>query len=199
MLVHAPGDGSKATSLSIPRDDYVDIPGRPDAQYKGKIKQVYDLAFDQKAKQLVNQCGTDHGQRKQQEREAGRKAKIDTVRQSLGDVPVNHFAEVTLVAFFQIVQTAHTVQPITLCVNESTQDTYSGADFHQGQQQINAAVPCAAKRWRSGCTSDRGCRQRHQPRWARHHRLARWSPRSTRRALPGPTCITSPGLLQHRG
>lgn len=147
MLLHVPGDGSKATSLSIPRDDYVDLPGCPDGQCKGKIKQAYGLAFDQRAKQLVNDrsSSTDKGQREQQEREAGRKAEIDTVRQFLGGVPVDHFAEVTLVAFFQIAQV---VQPITVCVNENTQDTYSGADFHQGRQQIDAAQAVAFVRQR---------------------------------------------------
>lgn len=144
MLLHVPGDGSKATSLSIPRDDYVDIPGCPDGQCKGKIKQAYGLAFDQKAKQLVNEGG-DKSQREQQEREAGRKAEIDTVRQFLGGVPVDHFAEVTLVAFFQIAQV---VQPVTVCLNEDTQDSYSGADFHQGRQQINAAQAVAFVRQR---------------------------------------------------
>lgn len=144
MLLHVPGDGSKATSLSIPRDDYVDIPGCPDGQCKGKIKQAYGLAFDQKAKQLVNQGG-DKSQREQQEREAGRKAEIDTVRQFLGGVPVDHFAEVTLVAFLQIAQV---VQPITVCLNEDTQDSYSGADFHQGRQQVNAAQAVAFVRQR---------------------------------------------------
>ncbi|WP_245787496.1 LCP family protein [Amycolatopsis saalfeldensis] len=144
MLLHVPGDGSKATSLSIPRDDYVDIPGCPDGQCKGKIKQAYGLAFDQKAKQLANQGG-DKGQREQQEREAGRKAEIDTVRQFLGGVTVDHFAEVTLVAFFQIAQV---VQPITVCLNENTQDTYSGANFRQGQQQINASQAVAFVRQR---------------------------------------------------
>ncbi|MDT8915031.1 LCP family protein [Amycolatopsis sp. PS_44_ISF1] len=144
MLLHVPGDGSKATSLSIPRDDYVDLPGCPDGQCRGKIKQAYGLAFDQKAKQLVNQGG-DRSQREQQEREAGRKAEIDTVRQFLGGVPVDHFAEVTLVAFFQIAQV---VQPITVCVDENTEDSYSGADFHQGRQQIDAEQAVAFVRQR---------------------------------------------------
>jgi hypothetical protein len=44
--------------------------------------------------------------------------------------------EVTLVAFYQIAQV---VQPITVCVNANTVDRYSGANFHKGVQQINAA------------------------------------------------------------
>ncbi|WP_236794132.1 LCP family protein [Amycolatopsis sp. GM8] len=145
MLLHVPGDGSKATSISIPRDDYVDLPGCPDGICKGKIKQAYGYAFDAKAKQLVAQGATDKTQREQQARDAGRKAEIDTVRQFLGGVPVDHFVEVTLVAFFQIAQV---VQPVTVCVNEDTQDSYSGANFHKGQQQVNAEQAVAFVRQR---------------------------------------------------
>ena len=37
MLLHVPGDGSRATAVSIPRDDYVALPGRPDGVAAGKI------------------------------------------------------------------------------------------------------------------------------------------------------------------
>lgn len=145
MLLHVPGDGSKATSISIPRDDYVDLAGCPDKRCKGKIKQAYGLAFDARARQLAAQGVTDPAQREQQAREAGRKAEIDTVRQFLGGVPIDHFVEVTLVAFFQIAQV---VQPITVCVDEDTQDSYSGADFHRGPQQIDAQQAVAFVRQR---------------------------------------------------
>ena len=126
MLLHVPGDGSKATAISIPRDDYVSLPGCPDGQCKGKIKQAYGLAFDQAAKQLAQQGIADSPDREQQQRDAGRKAEIATVQQFLGGVPIDHFVEVTLVAFFQIAQV---VAPITVCVLATTHDTYSGASF----------------------------------------------------------------------
>ncbi|NMH96291.1 LCP family protein [Pseudonocardia acidicola] len=145
MLLHVPGDGSKATSISIPRDDYVSFPGSPDGTSKGKIKQAYGLAFDQAHRQLVAQGITDRATLEQRSRDAGRKEEIDAVRQFLGGVPVDHFVEVTLVAFYQIAQV---VQPITVCLNEATQDSYSGADFHAGQQQITAAQAVAFVRQR---------------------------------------------------
>lgn len=136
MLLHVPGDGSKATSISIPRDDYVNFPGCPDKQCSGKIKEAYGLAFAAKHDQLVSQGATDKVSIEQQSRDAGRQAEINTVKQFLGPVvSVNHFVEVTMVAFFQIAQV---VQPITVCVNEDTHDTFSGANFHKGTQQINA-------------------------------------------------------------
>jgi LCP family protein required for cell wall assembly len=135
MLLHVPGDGSKATSISIPRDDYVDIPGCPLRQCHGKIKQAYGLAFEAQLEKLLAQGVTDGSKRYQQARETARKAEIDTVRQFLGGVTVDHFVEVTMVAFFQAAQV---VQPITVCLKENTQDSWSGANFRAGQQQIDA-------------------------------------------------------------
>ena len=76
MLLHVPANGDRATSISIPRDDYVNLPGCPDGQCKGKIKQAYGLAFDAKSKTLVNQHGLDSVQRVQQERDAARKEEM---------------------------------------------------------------------------------------------------------------------------
>jgi LCP family protein required for cell wall assembly len=145
MLLHVPADGSKATEISIPRDDYAHLSGCPDGECMGKIKQAYGLAFDQESKKLVGQTGLDSGQRQQQERDAGRKAEIATVTQFLGGVPIDHFVEVTLVSFYQIAQV---VQPITVCVNANTLDRYSGANFHKGMQQIDAAQALAFVRQR---------------------------------------------------
>jgi LCP family protein required for cell wall assembly len=145
MVLHVPGDGSRATSLSIPRDDYVSIPGCPDKMCKGKIKQAYGFALDAENRRLIAQGVTDRTQREQRSRDAGRRAEVDTVRAFLGGVPIDHFVEVTLVAFFQIAQV---VQPITVCVNEDTRDSYSGANFHRGQQSVNAAQAVAFVRQR---------------------------------------------------
>lgn len=54
-----------------------------------------------------------------------------------------------MVAFYQIAQV---VAPITVCGNEDTRDSYSGADFHQGYQQINAAQAIAFVRQRRDTT-----------------------------------------------
>lgn len=145
MLLHVPGNGSKATAISIPRDDYVDLPGCPDQQCKGKIKQAYGLAFDAASKHLVEQGVPDSPAREQQQRDAGRQAEIATVQQFLGGVPIDHFVEVTLVAFFQIAQV---VQPITVCVLAATKDTFSNANFQAGKQQIDASQALAYVRQR---------------------------------------------------
>jgi anionic cell wall polymer biosynthesis LytR-Cps2A-Psr (LCP) family protein len=141
MLVHIPGNGSRATSISIPRDDYVSFPGSPDGVTKGKIKQAYGLAFDRAHTQLLAQGVTDQASLEQRSRDAGRKAQIDTVRQFLGGVPIDHFIEVTMVAFYQIAQV---VQPITVCLNETLRTATRVPAFTPA---TNRSTP--PRRWRS--------------------------------------------------
>ena len=155
IVLHIPAGDGPITAISIPRDDYVELVGCPAADCKGKIKQAYGLAYQHAldtaapstSKKRPGATSTevpDPMVAEQMEREAGRKAQIDTVRRLLG-IPIDHFVEVTLVAFFQI---AHVVQPITVCLNADTADPYSGADFHQGAQQIDAAQAMAFVRQR---------------------------------------------------
>ena len=50
-----------------------------------------------------------------------------------------------MVAFYQLAQV---VQPITVCVKEATQDSYSGANFVAGEQKIDASQAVAFVRQR---------------------------------------------------
>ena len=155
MVLHIPAGDGPITAISIPRDDYVELAGCPTADCKGKIKQAYGLAYQhaldtaadgtsETRSGATSTAAADPVAQEQMGREAGRKAQIDTVRRLLG-IPIDHFLEVTLVTFFQI---AHVVQPITVCLNADTADPYSGADFHQGVQQIDAAQAMAFVRQR---------------------------------------------------
>lgn len=150
MLVHVPADGSKATAISIPRDDYVETAGFPGAGYKAKVKEAYGLAFAQAMTTMLDEGRPNDDATYQQARDAGRRAEIATVTKFLGSVHIDHFIEVTMAAFYQ---TAQAVQPITVCVNRATQDTYSGADFKAGLQQIDAKQAIAFVRQRRD-TSD---------------------------------------------
>jgi LCP family protein required for cell wall assembly len=155
IVVHLPAGGGPVTAISIPRDDYVDLSGCPMAnqECKGKVKEAYGIAYQHyldtadartsKSGSTTTRSGDPAGP-EQAAREAGRKAEIATVRHLLG-IPIDHFLEVTLVAFFQI---ARAVQPITVCLNADTADDFSGADFHQGSQQIDAAEAMAFVRQR---------------------------------------------------
>ena len=149
ILVHISGGDGPITAVSIPRDDYVDLSGCPGSVCKGKVKQAYGLAYQQALNAQANGIwdgagATDLAAREQTAREAGRKAEIGTVKDLLG-ASVDHFVEITLGAFFQI---AKLVQPITVCLNADTVDSYSGADFHQGVQRIDAAQAMAFVRQR---------------------------------------------------
>jgi LCP family protein required for cell wall assembly len=154
IVLHLPAGGAPATAISIPRDDYVDLPGCPTSDCRGKIKEAYHLAYqhvmdrDGSANLQSNtasSAGQDSAAKEQKAREAGRKAEISAVRRLL-QIPIDHFIEVTLVGFFQI---ARVVQPITVCLNEDTSDRYySGANFHKGLQQISAAQAMAFVRQR---------------------------------------------------
>jgi LCP family protein required for cell wall assembly len=149
IIMHIPGGDGPVTAVSIPRDDYVELSGCPGSLCKGKVKQAYGLAYQQALNSQANgnwegAGATDLTAREQTAREAGRKAEIDTVNDFLG-ISVDHFVEVTLAGFFQV---AKVVEPITVCLNGDTVDNYSGADFHQGVQQINAAQAMAFVRQR---------------------------------------------------
>jgi LCP family protein required for cell wall assembly len=145
MLLHVPGNGGRAQAISIPRDDYVDLPGEPDGVAKQKIKQGYGLAKDQKERQLRARGVTDQAQLEQQGREAGRREAIKTVQRFLGGVPVDHFVEVTLVGFYDL---ANALGSVTVCLQGPTQDSYSGAKFVKGYQQLDASQSLAFVRQR---------------------------------------------------
>jgi LCP family protein required for cell wall assembly len=150
ILVHIPDGNGPVSAVSLPRDDYVELAGCPTTGCKGKVKQAYGLAYEQTLEKIASgttdsaTTTTDLTNREQTAREAGRKAEIETVRNLLG-VPIDHFVEITLGGFFQV---AKVIEPITVCLNEDTSDPYSGADFHQGQQQIDAAQAMAFVRQR---------------------------------------------------
>ncbi len=149
IVVHIPADGSP-TAVSIPRDDYVDLAGCPTGMCQGKIKQAYGLAYQHALNAIDADFSLSNSldpQSKEQRggREAGRKAEIATVQELLG-VPIDHFVEVTLGAFYEI---AKAVAPITVCLNGNTSDDFSGADFfRQGVQQLDAAQAMAFVRQR---------------------------------------------------
>ncbi|WP_430297623.1 LCP family protein [Sinomonas sp. B1-1] len=145
MVLHVPKDGSTATVLSIPRDDYVELAGHPDGVEEGKVKQAYGYRMDEAQRELASARGSrSDDEIYQQARDEGRKAEIKTVEDFLG-VKIDHFAEVTMAAFLSV---AKAVAPITVCLQESTKDSYSGADFKAGQQQINAQQAVAFVRQR---------------------------------------------------
>ncbi|MFD3869809.1 LCP family protein [Streptomyces sp. NPDC058623] len=142
ILLHVPADGSRAKAFSIPRDDFVAIPGHG----KDKIKKAYGLAKAAKEEQLSARGVKDRRQLEQEGREAGRRAQIDTVRNFLG-VPVDHFAELNLAGFYHL---ADALDGVPVCLNKPVKDRWSGADFPAGRQQLDGRQSLAFVRQRHG-------------------------------------------------
>jgi LCP family protein required for cell wall assembly len=152
MLIHIPAGGGKAVGISIPRDDYVALAGKPDGVAMSKIKEAYGLALDEKLRKLTNAGGISHADAYQQARAAARQAEITTVSNFLGGVTINHFIEITMAAFYEVAQA---VQPITVCLNQKTQDSYSGANFPAGVQQLSASQAVSFVRQRRDTSNSR--------------------------------------------
>lgn len=144
IVLHIPADGSKASAVSIPRDDLVALAGCPMRQCDGKIRQGYALGFEAERQRLTAEGGRSTQQIHDLAREAARRTQISTVQQFLG-IGIDHFVEVTMAAFYEV---ARVVQPITVCLKRDTKDSHSGADFKGGEQQLSAEQALAFVRQR---------------------------------------------------
>ena len=93
-------------------------------------------------------------------REAGRTATIKTISNLL-QVPIDHFAEVNLVGFYDL---ANAVGGIQVCLNRAVNDAqYSGAIFPAGLQTIDGLDALKFVRQRHGLPNgDLDCTHRQQ-------------------------------------
>ncbi|MFD9303846.1 LCP family protein [Streptomyces sp. NPDC060048] len=148
ILLHVPGDGSKAKAFSVPRDNFVDLRGVPGHTGKAKIKEAYGRAKATTEEQLSARGVTDKRQLEREGREAGRKAEIETVRAFLG-VPIDHFAELNLAGFYHL---ADALDGVPVCLNHAVKDKNSGADFAAGRHTLNGEQSLAFVRQRMGLT-----------------------------------------------
>ena len=142
ILIHIPANGKKAVAVSIPRDDYVNV---PDLGMK-KIKEAYGYAKYAEDSRLYK-LGVKEPERERQAREAGRTATIKTIT-ALLDVPIDHFAEVNLVGFYDL---ANALGGIQVCLKHAVDDSqYSGAKFPAGLQTITGVDALKFVRQRHG-------------------------------------------------
>ncbi|MGA5820120.1 LCP family protein [Kitasatospora sp. NPDC094028] len=126
IVLHIPANGGKVSALSIPRDDYVQTVGADGKMHK--IKEAYGIAKEAAEAKLSGK-GLSKAALERQSREAGRSATIQTV-QSFLDVPIDHFAEVNLMGFYDI---AKAVEPIQVCLNHPVDDPIvSRTATHEG-------------------------------------------------------------------
>ncbi|SDM49041.1 LCP family protein [Allokutzneria albata] len=128
ILVHVPADrAKKAFAVSLPRDSYVDIAG---GFGNHKLNSAYA-----RAKNAAGGNAT-----------AGRRTLIETVN-ALTGLRVDHYAEINMYAFSQITKA---VGGVPVCLNKAVKDSYSGADFPQGEQVLQGADALKFVRQRHG-------------------------------------------------
>ncbi|MFC6092726.1 LCP family protein, partial [Saccharothrix lopnurensis] len=143
ILMHVPNDGSKAVAVSFPRDSYVKIAG---GYGRHKINSAYGYGKTEGLEELRQEGVSDPAQLETGSRQYGAKTLIGTVEDLTG-VTVDHYAEVNLVGFYEITKA---VGGVEVCLNQATQDEFSGADFQAGQQRIQGRDALAFVRQRHG-------------------------------------------------
>ncbi|WP_344464990.1 LCP family protein [Kitasatospora kazusensis] len=157
MVMHIPANGGKVTALSIPRDDYVQTAGADGRMHK--IKEAYGIAKDTAEQKLAGKK-LSHAELERQSREAGRKSTLATVQQFL-DIPIDHFAEVNLIGFYDI---AKALEPIQVCLNHPVSDPIvsrtanhegggTGLKLPAGMNSLNAADALSFVRQRHNLTN----------------------------------------------
>jgi LCP family protein required for cell wall assembly len=129
IILRIPKNGGKAAGISIPRDSWVDVPGRG----KTKINSAYGVAKANYSDQLRAQGETDRAKIERESDQVGRKTLVQTV-QDFTQLRIDHYAEVNLLGFYLITEALGGVQ---VCLNHATSDKDSGADFRAGVQTVS--------------------------------------------------------------
>ncbi len=156
MVLHVPAGGGKATAVSIPRDTWIDqsiVTGLPGpygtgatGDYKpNKVNSFYGTAKSYE-QQVLARKGVNGAQREFQSSEAGRKMLIQVISKFTG-LHIDHYAEVNLIAFYQI---SNAVGGVPVCLKSAVKDSYSGADFKAGYQQVQGTAALSFVRQRHG-------------------------------------------------
>jgi LCP family protein required for cell wall assembly len=145
ILVHIPAGGKGAVALSFPRDSYVQLAG---GFGKHKLNSAFAYAHNSEANTLREQGVTDQASIEQQADTAGRKNLIATINQLTGNtMPINRYAEVNLVGFYQLSQAVGGVQ---VCLKAATHDSETKASFPAGVQTISGVQALQFVRQRHG-------------------------------------------------
>lgn len=156
MVLHVPAGGGRATAVSIPRDTWIDqsivngLPGPYSTGATGDYKPNKVNAFYGTAKsyeqEVLARKGVNGAQREFQSSEAGRKMLIQVISKFTG-LHIDHYAEVNLIAFYQI---SNAVGGVPVCLKNAVKDPFSGADFKAGYQEIQGTAALSFVRQRHG-------------------------------------------------
>jgi LCP family protein required for cell wall assembly len=140
ILLRFPRNGGKSYAVSIPRDVYVPVPGSRDE----KINGAFGVTKARVAQDLRNGGEKDREKVERDSDSAGRTALIQTV-QGLTGVHIDHYTEVTLYGFYLLTKA---IDGVDVCLNRSTSDPDSGANFRRGPQTVRGGDAVAFVRQR---------------------------------------------------
>ena len=140
ILLRFPRNGGKSYAVSIPRDVYVAVPGSRDE----KINGAFGVTKARVAQEMRARGEKDREKIERDSDSAGRAVLIQTV-QGLTGVRIDHYAEVTLYGFYLLTKA---IDGVDVCLNHSTSDPDSGADFRKGPQTVRAGDAVAFVRQR---------------------------------------------------
>jgi len=129
IILRIPKNGGKPTGISIPRDAWVDVPGRG----KTKINSAYGVAKANYANEQRGKGVKDQAAIERDSDQAGRKVLVQTV-QDFTQLRIDHYAEVNLLGFYLLTEALGGVK---VCLNHSTSDADSGANFRAGPQTVS--------------------------------------------------------------
>ncbi|MEO7126320.1 MAG: LCP family protein [Nakamurella sp.] len=159
MIVHVPGNGTKATAISIPRDtwisdDIVHAPGvvgpysdGTEGPYKAnKINSFYGSAMTFEREYLVSQGVSNEAELQRRSAEAGRTMLIKVLQQFTG-VKIDHYAEINLIGFYLL---SDAIGGVPVCLINAVKDRQSGADFPAGHFEVSGSKAMSFVRQRHG-------------------------------------------------
>ncbi|WP_037316115.1 LCP family protein [Amycolatopsis orientalis] len=127
IILRIPKNGGKPSGVSLPRDTWTDIPGRG----KNKINSAYGVAKANYAN--AHRGESDQAKLERDSDQEGRRALVQTV-QDLTQIRIDHYAEVNLLGFYLLTEALGGVK---VCLNHSTEDKDSGANFRRGEQVVS--------------------------------------------------------------
>lgn len=142
IVLRLPRNGGKSFAISIPRDTYVKVPDHREE----KINGAYGVIKARHAQRMVDGGESDREKIERESDNAGRTALVQTV-QGLTGVRIDHYVEVTLYGFYLLTEA---IDGVDVCLNHSTSDPDSGANFRKGPQQVRGGDAVAFVRQRKG-------------------------------------------------
>ncbi|ALG07194.1 LCP family protein [Kibdelosporangium phytohabitans] len=143
ILMRIPNDGSKGIGVSIPRDSYVNIPG---GYGKHKINSAYGRGKLSEMRKLKNQGIKDQAKLEVESSKVGARTLIDTIQELTG-ARIDNYAEVNLLGFADITDA---VGGVPVCLVKAVNDSFSGARFPAGEQEVSGPAALSFVRQRHG-------------------------------------------------